>query len=119
MKARDEQIRSALNEHYGLDLTQAQFGSLGYPMDHPGPGFQTFGSIKVHDQVDGGNFLERTLYLTSTDGKLGLSESRDGKRFKELKPARHTLGSSSSREALDEGSFRALEALPAPVSISA
>jgi len=102
-KARSEQIRSALNGHYGLSLTEGQFESLGYPMDHPGPGFQTFGSIKIQDQVEGGNFLERTLYLNSTDGDLVLSESRDGKRFKELKPARPALEAPkiSSREVLE------------------
>jgi len=100
--ARNEFVRTSLNEHYGLRLSPEQFAALSYPREDPGSGFQTYGSIKVQDQVDGGNFLERTLYLIATDGELKLSESRDGKRFKELKPARQSLETStaSSRKAL-------------------
>jgi len=100
---RANSIRESLNDHYGLNLSPDQFVALSYPTGSPGADFQTFGSIKVQDQVAGGNFVERTLYLTSTDGELGLSESRDGKRFKELKPARQALEApkSSSREALE------------------
>jgi len=120
MKARDEQIRSALNEHYGLSLTEAQFDDLAYPMDHPGPGFQAYGSIKVQDQVDGGNFMERTIYLNSTDGDLVLSESRDGKRFKELKPARRVIEGSSPSKALGGNASReTLDVLPTAVGVSA
>jgi len=113
MKARNEQIRSALNGHYGLSLTEAQFDDLAYPMNHPGPGFQAYGSIKVQDQVDGGNFMERTIYLNSTDGDLVLSESRDGKRFKELKPARRVIEGSAVPPQ------QSIESTSAPLSVSA
>jgi len=116
---RTERIRVSLNEHYGLNLSSDQFASLSYPEVNPGSEFQTFGSIKVQDQVDGANFLERTLYLTATDGELKLSESRDGKRFKELKPARHAVeGSTSSPRTALESPRSTIEAQATPLSVS-
>jgi len=118
--ARTEFARTSLNEHYGLRLSPEQFAALSYPREDPGSGFQTFGSVKIQDQVDGGNFLERTLYLIATDGELKLSESRDGKRFKELKPVRRALEGSSAQKALDEAHpSETLETLSAPVGVSA
>lgn len=119
MLNRRDSIREALNEHYGLDLTLAQFEALKYPENDPGPGFQTFGSIKVQDQLDGVNFVERTIYLTASDGELKLTDSRDGKRFKELKPARHAVeGSTSSPRTALESPRNTIEAQATPLSVS-
>jgi len=95
-RARTERIRNSLNEHYGIRLNGEQFKALEYPDFDPGRGFGTFGSVKIQDQVDGVDFIERTIYLTAADGELKLSESRDGKRFKELKPVRRTLEASTA-----------------------
>lgn len=102
-RARKERIWQLIQERYGLSLSWEQLDALSYPKTDPGNSFQTFGSFKLQDRVDGANFIERTIYLISTDGELKLSESRDGKRFKELKPARPALEGSatSSREALE------------------
>jgi len=95
-RARTEKIRNSLNEHYGIRLNGDQFKELEYPSIDPGRGFGTFGSVKIQEQIDGVEFVERTVYLTAADGELKLSESRDGKRFKELKPVRHTLEASTA-----------------------
>jgi len=117
---RAERIRDSINEYYGLNLSSDQFASLSYPEVDPGADFQTFGSIKVQDQVDGVNFIERTIYLTASDGELKLTESRDGKRFKELKPVRRALEGSSAPKALDEAhSSETLETPAVPLSVSA
>jgi len=118
-RARNEGVRASVNEHYGLNLSAGQFAALNYPETDPGKEFKTFGSIKVQDQVDGANFLERTLYLTATGGELKLSESRDGKRFKELKPARPAVeGSTSSPRAALESPRSTIEAQATPLSVS-
>jgi len=120
VRNRAESIRASINEHYGLSLSPDQFAALSYPRGDPGKEFQTFGSIKVQDQVDGANFLERTLYLTATGGEMKLSESRDGKRFKELKPARHAVeGSTSSPRTALESPRSTIEAQAMPLSVSA
>lgn len=97
---RSDSIRSSINEHYGLSLSADQFEALSYPNSDPGAEFQTYGSVKIQDQVEGVNFVERTIYLTAANGELKLSESRDGKRFKELKPDRHALEAAASRDTL-------------------
>lgn len=117
-RVRDGRILELIYERYGLFLNGNELRALSYPNSDPGTAFQTFGSIKLQDRVDGANFIERTIYLIATDGELKLSESRDGKRFKELKHARPVLEKSTPQSAL-ESPQEAVEVPAAALSASA
>lgn len=100
--ARDEGLRAALNLHYGLRISSEDFAGLSYPYERPSSDFEVFGSILHQERVSESSFVELKFYLVWMGGKFQLSESRDGKRFKELKPARLELAATSQKTALGE-----------------
>ena len=81
-EAQDE-IRSA----YGLELSEYEVQALRYPTEAPDEDFKVLGSIEQREQVEGVQFVERTVYLVWADEKLGLAVSEDGENFEPLPAA--------------------------------
>jgi len=80
------EIRPQIEESYGLDLSTDEIIDLKWPESTPERDFKVFGSVVNQKQVEGAQFIERTVYLVWADGQLQLSESEDGKSFTELEP---------------------------------
>ena len=85
---RNGEIQAELTEHYDLELTEEQVKVLDYPVSAPQDDFEVYGSVPLRTQREGADFSERTVYLVWAEGELKLSESIDGKNFKELEEAR-------------------------------
>lgn len=96
---RNSELRSSLNEHYGLKLSKEEFAGLGYPAVEPSSDFEVFGSFLHQERSSESSFVERKIYLVSMDGELKLSSSKDGKNFRELKPVQRKLAISKPTEA--------------------
>jgi hypothetical protein len=111
VELRAERIRAELNEHYGIRLTARDLADLRYPEAKPSSDFEVFGSMLQRERVSESSFVELKIYLVWMDGRFQLSKSKDGKSFKELKPARQELAAASQKSALSER--------PAPLALPA
>jgi len=85
---RNAEIQAELTEHYDLELTEEQVKVLDYPVSAPQEDFEVYGSVPLRTQREGADFSERSVYLVWAEGELKLSESIDGKNFKELEATR-------------------------------
>jgi hypothetical protein len=82
---RSGRILSELKARYGMDFDGGQLAALSYPDSAPTSNFERFGSLRNAQRLSGSRFVESTIYLVWMDGKLQLSESKDGKNFRELR----------------------------------
>ena len=82
---RSGRIRSELKARYGMDFDDGQLAALRYPDSAPTADFELFGSLKSAQRLPGSRFVESTIYLVWMEGRLQLSESKDGKHFSELR----------------------------------
>jgi len=80
--------QAEIEDTYGLKLTESEVQELAYPYGVPESDFKVYGSILQREQIEGAQFIERTIYLVWADGELQLSESEDGKSFDELEPTK-------------------------------
>ena len=94
-RARMELIRSELNGHYGLELSSEDLKALSYPGAQPTSDFSVFGSIVRQERSSENSFVERKIYLVWMNERMQLCKSKDGKTFKELKPARRAIEAQS------------------------
>jgi len=108
---RKEELRAAFNGHYGLRMSSDDFAGLSYPDVQPSSDFEVFGSMLQRERVSESSFVELKIYLVWMDSRFQLSKSKDGKSFKELKPARQELAAAPQKSALSER--------PAPLALPA
>jgi len=86
--AQTASAQAEIEKVYGLELTESEVEALKYPTEAPEKDFNVYGSILQREQIEGAQFVERTIYLVWADGELQLSESEDGKSFDELEAAK-------------------------------
>jgi len=101
-KRRNEELKASLNRAYGLRISDEDLKGLSYPKEHPSSDFEVFGFMLHREQVSESSFVELKVYLVWMDGRFQLSKSRDGKNFRELKPAQRVLSGFSAPSDLSE-----------------
>jgi len=80
-----EVIRDQIEKTYGLELTNGEIRSLGYPSDRPETDFEVFGSFHKNQKTSDG--FERTeVFLVWDSGEMLLASSTDGEIFENLDP---------------------------------
>lgn len=78
-----EAIRDQIEKTYGLELTNGEIRSLGYPSDRPESDFEVFGSFHKNQKTSDG--FERTeVFLVWDSGEMLLASSTDGETFENL-----------------------------------
>ena len=85
LEARNGKVIDAIEEDYGIELTDDEFYALDYPSSKPQGDFELFGSTEKTVQIEGTRFSQRDIYLVWADGGFGLSQSEDGENFEPLK----------------------------------
>ena len=85
--AQNAEAQDEINSVYGLNLSESEVGALRYPTEAPDESFKVLGSIEQREQVEGVQFVERTVYLVWADDELGLAVSEDGENFEPLPAA--------------------------------
>ena len=83
---RDGAQIAQIRDHYGIELSSSELYDLDYPFEEPEEDFKVFGHIDKQIQAEGTSFSEKRIYLVWADGKLGLSESSNGKDYTALEP---------------------------------
>lgn len=81
---RADNIRSEIDESYGIGVSDEELASLAYPESKPTTKFQSFGSFEQTTKESDGNFVKRELTLLWDDGRMILAQSKNGENFEPL-----------------------------------
>jgi len=84
LSAQKVEAQAEIKATYGLELSEYEVRALRYPTEAPEESFKVLGSIEQREQVEGVQFVERTVYLVWADEELGLAVSEDGESFEPL-----------------------------------
>lgn len=86
MDTQTRDVKEAISETYGLDLSEAQVRALSYPGTEPETASAVFGSTEVVEGMDG--ILEaEEVYLVWEDGLMKLA-TKEGNRYTPLEPVK-------------------------------
>ena len=81
----DRAAAEAIEEDYGIELTDEELMALDYPREKPTADFEAFGSFEQMLPADDGGYELNRVFLIWDDGEMKLAKSTDGESFSELK----------------------------------